>query len=665
MKDVPILTVALPVPLRRLFDYLAPQVLDFKKLKPGMRILVPFQRRKLVGVLIEVKKKSSLPYHKLKTIIEVLDREPLITKDVFKLCQWAADYYHHAQGEVLIHAFPTLLRKVNKLGEESFTYPEQLQDHTESILKLNQAQKHAVETILDERNFKVFALDGITGSGKTEVYLRVIEKIVKQGKQALVLVPEISLTPQTIARFTARFKQLVVSLHSSLTDKERLHAWQAARKNEAAIVIGTRSAVFTSLPKIGIIIVDEEHDLSFKQQDRFRYHARDLAIMRANLNNIPVVLGSATLSLETLYNIERGRYHLISLPERAGIARLPTYQVLDLRQSKSHEEGLSFYLMEAIRSHLEQDNQVMLFLNKRGFAPVLYCCECTWVSNCDACAVRMVYHYRPKMLQCHYCDARKKVPEHCPQCSSSHLIPIGLGTQRVEAYLAERFPAVPIIRMDRDTTQKKGSLQNLLARIHTKERAILLGTQMLAKGHHFPNVTLVGILDADSGLFSADYRSAEQMGQLLLQVSGRAGRAEKEGIVIVQTRNPENPLLKNLLYEGYQTFADTLLKERKAVSLPPYAFFALIRAESREEQAAEDFLQKLKTVSHAGGNEIKILGPVPALIAKRKGYYCQHLIIKSHNRPRLHLFLKCLLTHIEKCISTKVKWLLEVDPVSV
>lgn len=660
-----ILRIALPTPLRRLFDYLAPQGLDISTLTPGVRVLVPFQKRKLVGILIEVTDISSVPYHKLKTITEILDKTPLIKPDVLKLCFWAADYYHHALGEVLQHAYPSLLKKKRKAELPAAARNDKLGGGKKALPVLNSHQAQAVESITACEQFKVFALDGVTGSGKTEVYLRAIEQLIKKNRQALVLVPEISLTPQTLARFTERFNVLVVSLHSALSDKERYKAWEAARSGEAGILIGTRSAIFTPMANLGMIVVDEEHDLSFKQQDRFRYHARDLAIMRAQYNRIPVVLGSATLSLETLHNVSRKRYQCLSLPERAANAVLPKFELLDLRKNVQLEEGLAASLREKIQQVLAHDNQVMLFLNKRGFAPVLYCAQCGWLSDCEHCSARMVYHQKPRALHCHYCDARKRLPDKCPRCSYIQLMPVGLGTQRIEAYLAKQFPDVPIIRVDRDTTRKKGSLHGILNDIHAEGKAILLGTQMLAKGHHFPNVTLVGIIDADSGLFSADFRSAEQMGQLLLQVAGRAGRAEKEGLVVVQTHNPENPLLKCLLEEGYASFTNLLLQERKAVALPPYTFFALLRAEARNQAMAENFLAQLKQRHHLLQKDVQLLGPIPALIAKRKGYFCQNLLIKSQKRSSLHAFLKQLIVDLDRRVDSKVRWVVDVDPVSV
>lgn len=657
-----ILRIALPTPLPRLFDYLCPEDIDKNRLTPGVRVLVPFQSRKLVGILIETAQKSEVPLQKLKAALEILDEQPIYTSDIFKLCQWAADYYHYALGEVLAGAIPTFLRK----GKELPTQIDIVNDNTEISppLTLNQEQQIAVEQICAAINtFKIFLLDGVTGSGKTEVYLQAITKTLAADKQVLVLVPEISLTPQTIARFQQRFQEKIVALHSSLTEKQRLLGWQAARTGKAKIVIGTRSAIFSQFTNLGLIIVDEEHDTSFKQQDRFRYHARDLAVIRARELNIPVVLGSATPSLETLFNAQRSRYHHLILRQRAGNAQLPSYQLIDIRHVQM-EQGLSPALIQAMREHLANNNQVMLFLNRRGFAPVLYCNACNWICECKRCDARMVFHRNPPRLHCHHCDARMMLPRHCPECKNEQIEPIGLGTQRLEEVLAQQFPGIAIVRVDRDSTKRKGAMQGLLDQINEEKPTILLGTQMLAKGHHFPQVTLVGIVDADSGLFSADFRAAEQMGQLLLQVSGRAGRAEKAGTVLIQTRNPEHPLFNLLIEQGYPAFAESLLSERQNATLPPYSYFAIFRAESYAEDSAHDFLINLKNILPTIG--INLLGPVPALLAKKKGLHCKHLIIKANKRNELQTFLKNILKQIEKIPNQQsVKWILDVDPVEV
>lgn len=663
-----ILRIALPTPLRRLFDYLPPidaQSIDFKSLKRGVRIQVPFQSRTLVGILIEVSDQSTVPYGKLKPALAILDDTPVINDDVYKLCLWAAEYYHYSLGEVLLNALPTIIRQ----GKPASVKPAKNkpdQHLSAQRLTLNVGQSAAVDTISQSlSSFKTFLLDGVTGSGKTEVYLCVIEELIKQNKQVLVLVPEISLTPQTVARFRQRFQCDVAVMHSGLNDKERLRAWLQASSGAASIVIGTRSAIFTPFANLGLIIVDEEHDTSFKQQDRFRYHARDLAIMRGNHMQIPIVLGSATPSLESLLNVKRKRYHYINLPERAGNAAMPQFEIVDLRVNHQ-DEGLSHSLMQTIKKHLAANNQVMLFLNRRGYAPVLYCSECAWIAECKRCDARMVYHHKPIRLKCHHCDAQKSIPTHCEQCQKNTLQPIGLGTQRLEQVLKTAFTDVPIIRLDRDNTRKKNALNELLEQVHATPKAILLGTQMLAKGHHFPNVTLVGIIDADSGLFSADFRAAEQMGQLLIQVAGRAGRADKPGTVVIQTRHPNHTLLQTLIQQGYSAFSQAILLEREAAEMPPFAYFAVFRAESFAEKTATQFLSTVKRLGESLTDAVSVLGPVPALMAKRKGLFCQQLLIRAERRSSLQNFLKGLMVQIEKIPgSSPVKWALDVDPMEV
>ncbi len=658
-NDPIFLQVAVPTALRQLFDYLPPEGIDPQTLIPGQRVKIPFQARTLVGILMAINKNSSLPYEKLKRAVAVLDTEPLLPSDLLTLCQWAADYYHHALGDIFTHALPVGLRK--RKGRPGALPKEQA--ISEDALALNAEQSQAVTAITSALGrFQPFLLEGVTGSGKTEVYLQAIAEVLAKGQQVLVLVPEISLTPQTLARFQARFKGPVAMLHSSLVESERLAVWLGALQNKVQLVIGTRSAIFTPFANLGLIVVDEEHDSSFKQQDRFRYHARDLAVKRASLLNIPIVLGSATPALESLLNAARGRYQLLVLKERAGNANLPQFRWVDLR-NETLEAGLSQTLLNSIQEQLTLGNQVMLFLNRRGFSPVWYCAACAWIANCERCDARMVYHREAKQIRCHHCDARKPIPKTCPSCHAADLQPVGVGTQRLEETLAQHFKGVPIIRLDRDTTRLKGSMTDLLASIQHEQKAIILGTQMIAKGHHFPRVTLVGIIDADGGLFSADYRAVEQMGQLLLQVAGRAGRADQAGTVIVQTRHPDHPMLQTLIHEGYPAFANLLLAERQTVCLPPYTYFAAIRAEGYSAADAERFLKELKRkLSH---QQIDLLGPVAATMAKRKGFFCQQLIFRCEHRSLLQQHLKHVMQYLEKLPRSKVKWALDVDPYNV
>ncbi len=539
---------------------------------------------------------------------------------------------------------------------------------SKSPYTLNEHQQYAVDAICKKLGkFAPFLLYGITGSGKTEVYLQAIAQIIAAGKQALVLVPEISLTPQTVARFEERFAVPVLQFHSNLTAPQRLNHWLRARSGEAKILIGTRSAIFAPMRNPGILIVDEEHDSSFKQQDGFRYSARDLAVWRGQQEKIPVILGSATPALESLHNAQQEKYQLLHLPERAGTAKPPTFELIDLR-ARRPKNLLSTPLVELIRTHLEQQSQVLLFLNRRGYAPVLLCRACGWTSICSRCDLPFTLHRSRNRLICHHCGNEKPAPQTCPQCGNSEMRPIGSGTERVEEALLEQFPDVALSRIDRDTTQRKHAMLAHLEEIHDGQPRILLGTQMLAKGHHFPKVTLAAILDADGGLFSADFRATEQMSQLIIQVAGRAGRAEKPGTVALQTYNPDHPLLQTLLAHGYDAFTQQLLAERKEAQLPPFSHLVLFRAEANQPKTALQFLEEIRTLAAETNhpheaNSIEILGPIPAPIEKRAGRYRAQLLLQSHNRTLLKQKLAAWLPKLETMkTGKKVRWSVDVDP---
>ena len=534
-------------------------------------------------------------------------------------------------------------------------------------LELSEAQTHAVQQVTDKLDqFQAFLLEGVTGSGKTEVYLRVIEAVIRQGRQALVLVPEIGLTPQMVSRFRKRFHCPVAVFHSGLNEKQRLSAWLSARNGSAPIIIGTRSAVFTPTANLGVIILDEEHDLSFKQQEGFRYSARDVAVKRAHQNNIPIVLGSATPSLECLHNVQTQRFELLALPERVGGAQHPDIRLLDVRAVKM-AEGLSPVLLETMRQHLEKGNQVLLFLNRRGYAPALLCHDCGWVSHCQRCDANMTIHQRDRRQRCHHCGADKPLVDTCPECQGKELHTYGAGTERVEQALMAYFPDKKIIRMDRDTTRRKGAFEALLDQVNSGEGQILIGTQLLAKGHHFPNVTLVGVLNADNELFSSDFRASERMAQLLVQVAGRAGRAEKPGEVLIQTHQPEHPLLQTMIKHGYQQFAKLALEERRMADLPPYTHLALLRAEAVDSQAPEHFLQAARKLSaEYQSSQVTFLGPLPAPMEKRAGRFRMQLLLQADTRASLHQLLQQWTPRLETLKQArKVRWSLDVDPMEM
>ncbi|CAN5350772.1 primosomal protein N' [soil metagenome] len=730
-----ILRVAVDVPVHRYFDYLAPA--DGRRLEAGVRVRVPFGRRKTVGMLVGTRAQSEVHPGRLKPVIEVLDSEPLIEPDLLRFLRWAAEYYRHPPGEVFAAALPVLLRQgralyepieiwrpsprahhtdpgalgrraprqaailaalrarpagldrsdLDELGGGSWRAPlralerKGLAKREEVVGKslsdsddkrgpepeLTPAQAAVVAAATaDPNRFTSLLLHGATGSGKTEVYLRIIDKILARGRQALVLVPEISLTPQLVARFQARFGEPLAMLHSGLNDSRRRVGWRAARDGSARIIIGTRSAVFTPLPKPGIIVVDEEHDPSYKQQDGFRYSARDLAVARAQRHGIPVVLGSATPSLETLYNARRGRYLQCLLPERPGAARHPSITLIDLRRHAAHQ-GLSTPLLHAVRRHLNAGSQVMLYLNRRGYAPVWFCPGCGRAAACGRCEARMVCHFarRPR-LRCPHCGSERAPESACDICGES-MKPVGQGTERIEEVLAKHFPEVPLARFDRDSTQRRGALESLLEDMRTGRTRILVGTQMLTKGHHFPDVTLVGVVNADQGLFGTDFRASERLAQTIVQVAGRAGRAERPGEVLMQTKYPAHPLLARLVTRGYADFAEAALAERRAALWPPFSSLALIRAEAPRLNAVQNYLQAADRAARACRSpEVRVLGPAPAPIPRRAGRHRAQLLLQAARREDLQTMLARLVSKLGKLPGVRsVRWSLDVDPIDL
>ncbi|MCM5509508.1 MULTISPECIES: primosomal protein N' [unclassified Vibrio] len=531
--------------------------------------------------------------------------------------------------------------------------------------KLNEEQAVAIATVNSFDGFGCFLLEGVTGSGKTEVYLNLIKPVLEKGRQALVLVPEIGLTPQTINRFRHRFDVPVEVIHSGLNDSERLNAWLSARDKAAGIVIGTRSALLTPFADLGIIIVDEEHDASYKQQDSLRYHARDVAVMRANKEQIPIVLGSATPALETLHNALSGKYHHLTLTERAGNAVPTSNKVLDVK-GQYLESGLSASLIAEMRQHLSAGNQVMLFLNRRGFSPALMCHDCGWIAECKRCDAYYTYHQYSNEIRCHHCGSQQPTIHQCQGCGSSNLVTVGVGTEQLEAQLGELFPEYQTIRIDRDSTRRKGSLESALGDIRSGKYQILIGTQMLAKGHHFPDVTLVALLDVDGSLYSSDFRASERLAQLFIQVAGRAGRASKPGEVILQTHHPEHSLLQALLTKSYRHFAETALQERKFAMLPPYTYLTLFRAEANNSQHVEAFLRQVRHTLEAHplfDGYCQVLGPTPAPLAKRAGKHRWQLMLQTQTRPTMQKLLSSAKPAIQMLPNAKkVRWSLDIEP---
>ncbi|MDA9556734.1 primosomal protein N' [Vibrio sp.] len=546
-------------------------------------------------------------------------------------------------------------------------WPEDI-EHRVDKPKLNEEQVIAIATVNSGQDFACHLLEGVTGSGKTEVYLNMIKPVIERGQQALVLVPEIGLTPQTINRFKRRFNVPIEVVHSGLSDTERLNTWIAARDKQAGIVIGTRSALMTPFADLGIIIIDEEHDTSYKQQDSLRYHARDVAIMRANKENIPIILGSATPSFETLNNALSGKYRHLLLSQRAGGASKTSNAILDIK-GQYLDSGLSAPLIAEIRRDLEAGNQVLLFLNRRGFSPAIMCHECGWVADCQRCDAYYTFHQYSREIRCHHCGSERPVMHQCHSCGSTHLVTVGVGTEQLEEKLQGLFPDYRTLRIDRDSTRRKGSLETALSAIHNGEYQILIGTQMLAKGHHFPNVTLVALLDVDGSLYSSDFRASERLAQLFIQVAGRAGRASKAGRVILQTHHPEHPLLKNLVYRDYSYFSKMALEERKIAQLPPFSHLVLIRSEATHSEEAETFLRQCRHIieSHplyqSEYGESVVFGPTPAPIAKKAGKYRWQLLFQAPARSVMIKLISASRVVIETMpLSKKVRWNLDIDP---
>jgi len=650
-----IIEVAIPVPLQNTFDYLCDQ-----KVSIGARVKVPFGQKKVTAIVLSHKKKSD--FDKLRSVEEILDQEALLSKEILDFLFWSANYYHHPLGEVLSSALPKNLRQ----GKPAVIKKISTYKNTTSLSTFDTTteQNKAIKAVLkSENNFHGFLLHGVTGSGKTEVYIRITQAILMKGGQVLVLVPEIGLTPQMIARFEERIEAKVVAVHSQLNETQKMDAYLMAKTGEAGVVLGTRSAIFTPMPNLGLVIVDEEHDGSFKQQSSFRYSARDLSFMRAKLASVPLILGTATPSLETLKNVVDKKLTRLILSSRPGQAIMPEINLIDMRNQTA--EALSVPLVAKMKHYLEEDKQVMLFINRRGYAPVFYCTNCDWKAECERCDSALIYHRHINRLKCHHCGIEKIPEPTCPSCYQPTLRVLGYGTERLEENLESYFPDTTIIRIDRDTTRRKRAFATHLERINSGEPCIIVGTQMLAKGHDFSNLAFVGILDVDVGLLSLNFRATEHLAQLLIQVSGRAGRSDDKGEVSIQTRYPNHPIFNFIRSSHYAKYASTLLKEREKTQLPPYSHQALICANSKNKNNAEKFLNKVADLlNNIDIDSVEVWGPVPAIIEKKANYYYFNLYLQSINRNQLHRVIKTFYKHLETIkINSSVRWFLDVDPI--
>ncbi len=702
--------IAFAVPLRRTFDYEVPR--GMAPPARGARVRARLNNRTLVGLCVDGNPRDA--YADPKPLLDVLDSASVMTEELFALAHWLADYYHHPLGEVFAAMLPgaamrgaalrwrpeeiwrqavvppplngraprqqALLEFLTERGGWASAADIRAEGFTTAMIRAL-ANKGAIEpgerryrleeppeltveqqAVLDgyrkdAGGFVATLLDGVTASGKTEVYLRVMSEVLERGEQVLVLVPEIALTPQTVDRFRRRYGAVDV-LHSGLANRERLETWLKCRDGAARILIGTRSAVLTPFNRLGLVIVDEEHDGSFKQHEGLRYSARDVAVKRAQSLDIPLILGSATPSLESLSNAHRGRYRRRQLLERATGAPMPALRVLDIRGHRL-QDGLSPPLVRRVEQHLGAGAQVLVFLNRRGYAPVYLCAGCGWQARCDACDARMTLHRVPDVLTCHHCGARAAVPSECPGCGARNLVAVGAGTQRAEAGLKERFPGVPLYRIDRDTVRSQRRLEEQFRMIRRGGPALLVGTQMLAKGHHFPNVTLVAALNADAGFLSADFKAAERTAQLIVQVAGRAGRAERPGEVWIQTLQPDNPALRQLVAEGYAGFAAHELGVRQRAGLPPARPMALIRAEAKDAAAAHRFLEGVK---RRLPQELEVLGPAAAPMLRLADRHRYQLMLVARQRRALHRALELV---AGATVLGQVRWSIDVDPVDM
>ena len=721
---MPIVRVALDVPLATLFDY----TVSGTQPVSGQRVLVPFGRKQLVGVVMESVAVSSLDEARIKPVTQCLDDVPPLPAELLTLLRFCSDYYHYALGMTVLAALPTRLRasqpvifkqtlqytlsasgraldlavlprrqvvqrrilaalqqaplsvaQLRMLTPSATTALQALvqagwlevcaQPATPTTFAFNgahtlsDAQQHAVDAVAQAQGYECFLLHGITGSGKTEVYVHLMHRVLQRGGQVLLLVPEINLTPQLEHYFRSRFPDAeLVSLHSGLNDGQRAQNWLRAQSGGARIVLGTRLAVFTPLPQLALIIVDEEHDASFKQQDGLRYSARDVAIFRANQRGVAIVLGSATPALESYHNALSGRYRMLRLTQRAAAqAQLPGVHCINTSNTFM-QHGISEPLLAALEQRLASGEQSLMFINRRGYAPVLMCTACGWMSGCANCAGKMVLHLKDRRLRCHHCGQQARVPHACPGCGNTDLQPIGIGTQRVESALQERFPQARILRVDRDSTRNKGAWDAMRKQIHEGKVDILVGTQMLAKGHDFPNLTLVGVLNPDSALYSSDFRAPEKLLAQLVQVAGRAGRADKPGEVLIQTAFPDHPLFRALRAHDYPGWANTLLAERQSAGFPPFVHQAMLRAEGKQEAEVYAFLQRAHEMAIALKEPVEIYDVVPAAMPRRANHFLAQLLVQSTQRKSLQQFLRGWKPLLDALPANKLRWSLDIDP---
>ena len=708
-----VISVAVPKPIDTLFDYEVPKEMAIPA--PGTRLKVPFGNSESIGLCLG--RSEQLTHKTLKPILESIDQQPLISKSELEIGKWLSNYYHYPIGEALFTIIPSDIRRGKSLalddpdhwviasdkrppkkaykqivlydfiqdsqganyqtildaGFSSNTLrtlkrnelikpvePPVKKELNNSGLKLNDEQQLALKKFQSGQNsYNCYLLEGITGSGKTEVYLQAMKSIIDMGKEVLVLVPEISLTPQTFERFSSRFPQTGL-IHSGLTNHNVLQTWIKCKTGALSCLVGTRSAVFAPFQNLGLIIVDEEHDSSYKQQEGLKYSARDVAVKRANQMNIPVILGTATPSIESINNVERGKYSLLSLNKRANDSALPVHRIIDI-SNQQLIDGFSPQTISTIQKHLAKNNQAMIFINKRGFSRTLFCTNCGWHANCVRCEARTTKHVNPDRMICHYCGWQEKVKNECPECRKEKLIALGLGTQKLESTLHKLFPDFPVYRIDRDSTRNTNQFAEVMEKINSGAPCILVGTQMLSKGHHFKNLTLVVVMEADTGFNSIDFRGPEKTAQQIIQVSGRAGRDNQQGEIILQTYQSANPQLTDLVENGYRILAQNELKIRKKMKFPPFRSMAIIRAEASIPALAENLLRNFNLLLA----DYETLGPAPAIVRKISNRYRYQLMILTDNNLRLNNAFSIIKDYASKNHQRKVKWSIDIDPIEI
>jgi primosomal protein N' (replication factor Y) len=661
-EPLKIVRVALDVPLEDAFDFRAP---EGSPAPVGSLVVVPFGRTRKVGVVVGHADHAAVPLERLKAVESVVGDVAPFSRDEMDLFEFCAGYYQRPLGEVIAASLPPRLRQVSR-RRVAAAAPTAAVPALESTHTLTAQQQAAVEAVNAGRDrFHPVLLHGVTGSGKTEVYLHAIADALARGRQALMLVPEIGLTPQFEEEVRRRFGGAnLVCAHSHLGEGERAAGWLAAQSGAAQIVLGTRLAVLMPFSHLGLIVVDEEHDGSYKQQEGLRYSARDVAVRRAQRLGIPVVLGSATPSLETWSNARDGRYALARLPDRTGGALQPAVRTVDTRADRPHD-GLTFALNQALRERIERGEQSLVFVNRRGFSPVLFCRACTWHSTCTRCSANLVLHRGAGELRCHHCGRHERVPAKCPNCGVADLSPVGQGTQRVEDALRAALPQARIARVDRDSTARKGALRDVLDQVRAGDVDVLVGTQILAKGHDYPGLTLVGVLDADSALFSADFRAAERLYAQLVQVSGRAGRRQVRGEVLIQTDFPGHPLYASVAGHDFERFANEALDERRLAGFPPYSHLAMLRAESKKAGEPAGFLRDAARIARRISKAVEVFDPVAAPLERKAGFERAQLLVRAPKRADLQPFLRAWREALAEHADRRVRWSLDVDPQEV